>query len=615
MTNVDLVRLAGSRGRISDAPTVDLVTAEVIRGGMETVCFEMAEYVSRTATTPILNQSNERNATVLDARGRLAALSVGIPQFMLTSTLPVRFALEFLGVDEFREGDVFVANDPYHGGGHLPDYNVFAPVFATDPAAPGGRRMVLIASIQCHHGDTGGGVPGGYNITATDIWGEGVRWPVVKVLDRGIERRDVLYALQANNRIPSYIGDLRAQIGSAQLGAQRLGDLIERYGVDSIEESVDYMIDYAARRFREEVAQWPDGEYEADSYVDHDPLGNPDIHLHVKVSVAGDELTIDFTGTDTRDELQSWSTFGNTRGYTVGQIAAMMDPEIPKNEGFFEQIKLVVPKGCLLNPEPGKPVSAGTHHPGADVGEVIAKAMQFVLPDRAVPQTYKTGIPTIIVGVDPRTGASFTDHSAEVYSGWCNASKGMDAWGALNASFGNLWKATAEINESLYPHVQWSRDYRTDGGGAGEWRGICGSHYEKEVCVDAKVYTYVVGMKYPMPGICGGRDGSPNEMILRYGSDDEFPVKHTAEWIPIHAGERIMFDYGGGGGWGDPLVRDPGAVLDDVIDEYVSVEGAARDYGVILDGSLEELTLEIDEVGTHALREQMRAERTRAERA
>jgi N-methylhydantoinase B len=609
MTNVDLVRLAGSRGRISDAPTVDLVTAEVIRGGMETVCFEMAEYVSRTATTPILNQSNERNATVLDARGRLAALSVGIPQFMLTSTLPVRFALEFLGIEEFREGDVFVANDPYHGGGHLPDYNVFAPVFASDPAAPGGRRMVLIASIQCHHGDTGGGVPGGYNITATDIWGEGVRWPVVKVLDRGVERRDVMYALQANNRIPSYIGDLHAQIGSAQLGAQRLGELIDRYGVEAIEESVDYMIDYAARRFREEVAQWPDGEYEADSYVDHDPLGNPDIHLHVKVSVKGDELTIDFTGTDTRNELQSWSTFGNTRGYTVGQIAAMMDPEIPKNEGFFEQIKLVVPKGCLLNPEPGKPVSAGTHHPGADVGEVIAKAMQYVLPDRAVPQTYKTGIPTIIVGVDPRTGASFTDHSAEVYSGWCNASKGMDAWGALNASFGNLWKATAEINESLYPHVQWSRDYRTDGGGPGQWRGICGSHYEKEVVVDAKVYTYVVGMKYPMPGICGGVDGSPNEMIIRYRSDDEFKVKHTADWVPIHAGERIMYDYGGGGGWGDPLLRDPQAVLDDVLDEYVSMVGASRDYGVVLAGSLEELTLEVDEVGTHALRERMRAER------
>src|SRR4051812_36387886 len=295
MTNVDLVRLAGSRGRLSTSHEVDPVTAEVIRGGMETVCFEMAEYVSRTATTPILNQSNERNATVLDASGRLAALSVGIPQYMLTSTLPVRFALEFLGVEEFREGDVFVANDPYHGGGPLPDYNVFAPVFADAPASwGGGRRMVLIASIQCHHGDTGGGVPGGYNITAGDIWGEGVRWPVVKVIDRGVERRDVLYALQANNRIPSYIGDLRAQIGAAQLATQRLGDIIERYGANAVEESVDSMIDYAARRFREEVAQWPDGVYEADAYVDHDPLGHPDIHLHVKVTVAGDELTVDF---------------------------------------------------------------------------------------------------------------------------------------------------------------------------------------------------------------------------------------------------------------------------------------------------------------------------------
>ena len=207
--------------------------------------------------------------------------------------------------------------------------------------------------------------------------------------------------------------------------------------------------------------------YEADAYVDHDPLGNPDIHLHVKITVEGDNLTIDYTGSDTRPELQAWSTFGNTRGYTVGQIASMMDPEIPKNEGFFDQIKLVVPEGCVLNPPPGKPVSAGTHHPGADVGEVIAVAMQHVLPDKAVPQTYKTGIPTIIVGQDPVTGQSFTDHSAEVYAGWCNAGKGMDAWGAQNASFGNLWKATAEINESLYPHVQWSRDYRTDSGGAG----------------------------------------------------------------------------------------------------------------------------------------------------
>ncbi|MFZ4586110.1 MAG: hydantoinase B/oxoprolinase family protein [Acidimicrobiia bacterium] len=607
MTSVDMVQLAGARGRLSHAPSVDPVTAEVVRGAMETICFEMAEYVSRTATTPILNQSNERNATVLDAQGRLAALSVGIPQFMLTSTLPVRFALDFLGVDEFREGDVFVANDPYHGGGHLPDYNVFAPVFADDPVT-GKRRMVLIASIQCHHGDTGGGVPGGYNVTATDIWGEGVRWPVLKVIDQGVERRDVLYALQANNRIPSYVGDIRAQIGAAQLGVQRLQDVLARWTTPTVEESVDYMIDYAAKRFREEIAQWPDGTYEADVYIDHDPLGNPDVHLHVKITVDGEQLTVDYTGSDDRSHLQAWSTFGNTRGYTIGQIACMMDPEIPKNEGFFDQIKLVVPKGCVLNPDPGRPVSAGTHHPGADIGEVIAKAMEYVLPDRAVPQTYKTGIPTIIVGTDPRTGASFTDHSAEVYAGWCNAAKGLDAWGALSASFGNLWKATAEINESLYPHIQWARDYRTDSGGPGQWRGICGSHYEKEVCTDAKVYTYVIGMKYPLQGIHGGLPGAPNELVIRYGSDDPYRVQHTADWVPISAGQRVMYDYGGGGGWGDPLDRDPQAVLDDVLDEYVSIDGAARDYGVVLTGSLEELTLAVDDAATDSLRALRRAQ-------
>lgn len=593
---VDQVALAGPRPRLTPDGGVDPISAEVIRNVLETVCFEMAAYVSRTATTPILNQSNERNATILDGRGRLAALSVGIPQFMLTSTLPVRFALEFLGVEEFRPGDVFVANDPYHGGGHLPDYNVFAPVFSAD------GRLVLIASIQCHHGDTGGAVPGGYNVTANDIWGEGVRWPVLKVIDQGVERRDVLYALQANNRIPDYIGDLRAQIGAAQLAVGRLSELLAREGAGVVEAAVDSMIDYAGRRFRDEVRAWPDGRYEADCWVDHDPLGHPDVHLHVAVTVAGDHLTIDFTGSDTRPELQAWSTFGNTRGYTIAQIASMMDPEIPKNEGFFDAIELIVPQGCVLNPPAGKPVSAGTHHPGADVGEVIALALQHVLPDKAVPQVYKTGIPTIITGVDPRTGQPFTDHSAEVYAGWCNAARGMDAWGAQNAAFGNLWKATAEINEALYPHVQWGRDYRTDSGGPGQWRGLCGSHWVKEVRVPAKVYTYVVGMKYPMPGMCGGQAGEPNRLVIRYGSDDPVVVERTADWVPMEAGDRLCYDYGGGGGWGDPLDREPQAVLDDVLDEYVSVAGAARDYGVVLTGSLADLTLAVDVEATEALR-------------
>ena len=234
------------RGDRTDADKFDVVTASVIRSAMETVCFEMATYVSRTATTPILNQSNERNATILDSKGRLAALSVGIPQFMLSSTLPVRFAVDFFG-DEIRPGDVYIANDPYTGGGHLPDVNVFAPVFGPD------GELVLFAAMQCHHGDTGGAMPGGYNVFADDIWSEGVRYPAVKLIDAGVERRDVIHMMRANNRLPGFIGDLRSQVGAAQLGARRLGEIVDSYGVDMVRRTVDWSISDAARRFRDEI--------------------------------------------------------------------------------------------------------------------------------------------------------------------------------------------------------------------------------------------------------------------------------------------------------------------------------------------------------------------------
>lgn len=571
-----------------------------MRNALETICYEMATHVSLTATTPILNQSNERNATILDARGSLAALSVGIPQFMLSSTLPVRFALEFFGRDGLYDGDVIVANDPYHGGGHLPDYNIFAPVFA-------GSEMVLIASIQCHHADTGGAMPGGYNVDARDIWAEGVRFPAVKVFERGVERRDVVYMMKVNNRTPTFLGDLRAQIGAAQLGVRRLKEVIGHYGVAAVRGAADYMIEYAARRFREEVRRWPDGVYESDVYVDHDPKGNRDIHIHCKVTVKGERLTVDFTGSDDRPEIQAYSTFGNTRGYVVAQIASMMDPAIPKNEGFFNSIELIVPPGCCLNPPPNKSVAAGTHHPGTEVGEAIAKALEQVIPERCCPQIYKMGMPTVIFGTHPKTGQLFIDHSVDTIGAYCGAVRGQDGWGAMNVSFGNLIRATGEINESIFPVRHLARDYATDTGGPGKWRGCPGTLYVKQILAPAQVYTYVVGRKYPMPGIAGGRPGAPNRLVLRAGGPHAHEVETTAFYVAHEPGERYEYRYGGGGGWGDPFERDPQAVLDDVLDEYVSVEAARSDYGVVLTGSLEELDLAIDWEATRRVRSERRA--------
>ena len=176
--------------------------------------------------------------------------------------------------------------------------------------------------------------------------------------------------------------------------------------------------------------------------------------MHVAVTVDGDRLIVDFDGSDDRPDIQAWSTFGNTRGYTIAQLASLVDPTIPKNEGFFDCVDLRAPLGTCVNPVEGKPVSSGTHHPGVEVGDAIAFAMSQILPDRCAPQTYKYGSPRQMWGErDPRTGKPFFDHGGEVNAGWVNAVKGVDGWGALVASNGNLIKASAEINEALFPHI------------------------------------------------------------------------------------------------------------------------------------------------------------------
>ncbi|HSJ98178.1 MAG TPA: hydantoinase B/oxoprolinase family protein, partial [Myxococcota bacterium] len=415
---------------------------------------------------------------------------------------------------------------------------------------------------------------------------------------------------------PTFLGDLRAQIGAAQIGVRRLREIAARHGAASVRAAVDHAIAHAARRFREEVSAWPDGVYEADAFVDHDPIGNPDIRVHVRVTVDGDRLTVDFTGSDERPELKAWSSYGNTRGYVVAQLATMMDPAIPKNEGFFDAIELVVPKGCVLNPPDGKTVAAGTHHPGVEVGEAIAKALARILPERACPQIYKLGMPTVLYGVHPETGQVFVDHSVDALAAYCNAVKGQDGWGSMPASFGNLIRATAEINESIFPVRHEACDYATDSGGPGQWRGCPGSRVVKRVLTPAAVTTYMVGRKYPMAGVAGGADGAPNRLRVRIGTPDEREIECMANGVPHEAGEAFEYLYGGGGGWGDPLDRDPAQVRDDVLDELVSPEAARRDYGVALTGAVEDATLAVDANTTERLRGELRALRlARAERA
>jgi N-methylhydantoinase B len=204
--------------------------------------------------------------------------------------------------------------------------------------------------------------------------------------------------------------------------------------------------------------------------------------------------------------------------------------------------------------------------------------------------------------VDPRTGQPFFDHGGEVNAGWVNAVRGVDGWGALVASNGNLIKASAEINETLFPHLLRGRNYLTDSGGAGQWRGGCGSEFVKEVRTPTSVNQYVVNQRHTHPGIAGGHNGAGDSCVISAGTSREVQVAPSVAGAEMETGDQLVYRFGGGGGWGEPLARDPASVLDDVWDEYVSVDAARREYGVVITGSLEAMTLAVDDDATRRLR-------------
>jgi N-methylhydantoinase B len=238
-----------------------------------------------------------------------------------------------------------------------------------------------------------------------------------------------------------------------------------------------------------------------------------------------------------------------------------------------------------------------------EVGDAIAVAMAQIIPERCAPQTYKFGSPRQMWGdLDPRTGNSFFDHGGEVSAGWVNGVDGVDGWGALAPAMGNLIKASAELNERLFPHILRGRNYLTDSGGPGKFRGGCGSHFIKEARTPTSISQYCVNQRHLHPGIAGGLPGSPDICFVSKGTEREVRVSPVVTAHLLETGDQLAYDFGGGGGWGDPLERDVEAVLDDVWDEYVSVEGAHRDYGVVITGTLEAMDLAIDYEATKRLR-------------
>jgi N-methylhydantoinase B len=592
-------RLAARREPLPTLATVDPVTASIIRGAFETVCFEAATHLGRAASSPIINQSNERNGSIIDAHGRLTGVSVGTPHLVFISQLAVRYGLQFLDEYDWGPGDVFLGNDPDYGGGHLPDYNVYAPVYDDR------GELVLIQALQAHQGDTGGKTPGGFTLDATDIFTEGLAIPCLKLVHRGDKRRDVIKLLERNNRFPSFAGDLAAMIGAVQHCVKLLQDVIRKWGAETVKAAVNHNIDHTEKRFREEIAKWPNGAYSADVLIDHDTLGTKDVKVHVTCTIDDDRMTVDLTGSDARPELVGvWNTFANSRGYAMTQLASMIDPTIVKNEGLFHAVDIILPENSIVHPPINKPAALGSFHPAVEIIEAICVALADVVPERSCPQVYKIGMPNAVIGFDAR--GMWMDQGVDARSMDASAVQGVDGWGSSCVGLGNLLLSEAEDAESRFPIINISREMTADSGGAGQWRGQPGSLNVKKVLEPTMAMAWMVSSTHPLRGLCGGEDAGPYSNRFEVGTERERKIELSTQ-AQLPADAVIAYQHGGGAGFGRAILRDPEAVKEDVLDEKVSLAAAREHYGVVLSGTLEEYDLAVDFAATEALRQKMKA--------
>jgi N-methylhydantoinase B len=285
----------------------------------------------------------------------------------------------------------------------------------------------------------------------------------------------------------------------------------------------------------------------------------------------------------------------------------MVDPSIIKNEGLFNAVEMVLPENTIVQPPPNKPAALGAFHPACEIGEAICIALSEILPHRSSPQVYKLGMPNTVIGFDEQ-GLMWMDQGVDTRASDASATEGIDGWGSMCSGLGNLVLAEAEDAESRFPVINLGRELKIDTGGAGRWRGQPGTLNVKKILEPVTAVAWMVSMAHPLRGLRGGDDAGPYENTFQVGTPDEYKIENAVQ-AQLPENSVIAYQYGGGAGFESPLLRDPDAVREDVLDEYVSLEAARERYGVVLTGSIEEWNVEVDEEATLEQRQRLAVER------
>jgi len=582
---------------------IDPITLEVIREALVSTVREMRVTLVRTAYSSILYEGEDFSCVLMDGDANIVAMSKG--QDHPLHIVPIGWSMKAVRDrfgDDIHPGDMFLHNDPYTGGTHLNDVALIMPLFAEG-------RLFIFPVVRAHWGDVGGMSPGSLSGGATEIFQEGVRIPPVRIIERGRPNEAALELIFANMRGPrERRGDYHAMIGTCCKAAERVEGLAAKYGSATVRAAVAELMDRAEGRMRRAIAALPDGEYVYEAHLESGRERLEPLTVRARVAIAGEAITVDLAGTSpqTAGPTNVGPAMAPTGAFTI--IKAFLDPGSDVNSGAFRVLTVLTPRGTIVNAEPPAPCG-GMVEVKYCVETAVMGALAQALEGRVAGDLKGGGNHCYVGGADPRhPGETFIFY--EYPAGGTGGFDGGDGSNTVRAWTESDMTTLQPIEaiEQRYPVRVEATSLRENSGGPGRWRGGLGLTRAVRILADGTRLS-VLAEKAVLPpfGVCGGGAGATNRFYLRRDGREvpPSPLPGKVSAFPIERDDILMMESSGGGGYGDPLDRDPARVAADVAEGYVTAATAETVYGVVLrDGAP-------DVDGTRAAREALHGRRHR----
>ena len=539
------------------ALTVDVVTVELVKNALNGIAQEMQTTLELTAHSQAIREVGDASSALFDVSGQLIAQALSLPVQLAGSSVAVKEIIKYCPVEKMREGDVFILNHAYYGGSHPPDIILVMPYY----------RQGELSGFGCsyaHQVDVGGMLPGSTPPLSTELFQEGLLIPPMRLIAAGEMNETLISIIKANSRKPdSVMGDMRAQLASLSVGAVRYDETLTRFGEETVHRAVAELIERTRVGFRRLIGEIPDGSYAYEDVLDDDGFDDTPIPIRVNITVAGETITVDFTGTSKQCRGSLNCPYANSLSAVYAALKIFLDPrdEIPNNEGCYAAISIILPQGSLLNPNPPGSVSSRPETQ-ARISNVVMGALGLALPERAVAQDHGQVAIYRMSGTDPSTGKFF--YKSEPLPGGWGGRRGSDGPDVVDFPVANLNNTPIEAMEMQFPLRVERYELRADSGGEGLYRGGLGLRRDIRALVSLDLSVRGERQRFSPRGIFGGGDAMTGAFIVNRtdGRTEKLPCK--AAGIVLGAGDILTVLTPGGGGYGPAAERDPARVEKDI---------------------------------------------------